>query len=40
MKVLLDTNVLLDVALERLPFFADSDRILHTFQMTTTFLLS
>ena len=28
MRMLLDTNVLLDVALERSPFFADSDRIL------------
>ena len=28
MRILLDTNVLLDIALERSPFFADSDRIL------------
>lgn len=28
MKVLLDTNILLDVALEREPFFEDSDRLL------------
>jgi len=28
MKILIDTNVLLDVALEREPFFRDSDRVL------------
>ena len=28
MKVLIDTNVILDVALEREPFYAESDRIL------------
>ncbi|WP_039961702.1 type II toxin-antitoxin system VapC family toxin, partial [Kamptonema sp. PCC 6506] len=28
MKILLDTNVIVDVALERKPFFPDSDRVL------------
>lgn len=28
MKILLDTNVIVDVALEREPFFPDSDRVL------------
>lgn len=28
MKILLDTNVIVDVALERSPFLADSDRVL------------
>ena len=28
MKVLIDTNVIVDVALEREPFYAESDRIL------------
>ena len=28
MKILLDTNIIVDVALERQPYFADSDRVL------------
>jgi predicted nucleic acid-binding protein len=35
MKILIDANVLLDVALEREPFFSDSDRILALSEQKT-----
>jgi predicted nucleic acid-binding protein len=35
MKILIDANVLIDVALEREPFFSDSDRILALSEQKT-----
>ena len=35
MKILIDANVLIDVALEREPFFRDSDRILALSEQKT-----